>query len=105
MAQKLPVWNSRMLLLMKHCIDTDECDSKKDFLENIGFEPTNLRDITSGTRSFTVKQIGAAATKYKINVNWIFGLEPGMKRSVKQSSIQILKDAVRSVEAEFGAKK
>lgn len=101
MALKLPIWDQRMLLLMKHCIDTEVCDNKADFLISIGMQPTNLNKLKAGERSFTVDQIAAAASKYKINVNWIFGLESEMKLKKPVSTITLLKDAVRSLEAEY----
>jgi hypothetical protein len=98
---KLTVWDSRMILLMKHCIDTDQCTSQREFFENIGFVPSNLSEVRRGLRGFTPHQISAACKKYKISVAWIFGFSSDMKYQKSKSSIDTLKDAVRAVEADF----
>src|SRR5262245_1709161 len=100
MPVKIAIWNQRMILLMRHCIDTQLCDTQKDFFSSIGFSPTALRQIREGTQSFTLEHIVAAAKKYKINVNWIMGLESEMFRAKKKNALQNLKDAVRAIEAE-----
>jgi len=95
---KLPIWDQRILLLMRHCIDLEICDSQKDFLESINFTPSNLRQVRGGQQSFTPEQIRTAAVKYKINVNWIFGLEENMKLKKPEAVLVQLKDAIRTLE-------
>lgn len=90
-----------MLLLMRHCIDSGHVDYQKDFLESIGFSPTNLKFVRSGKRSFTLEHIVTAAKKYKVNINWICGLEDNMKRNKNGSALQNLKDSVREIEAKI----
>lgn len=104
MPKKLPIWDHRMLLLMKHCIDTSICNSKKDFLETIGMLPQNLSDVINGNRSFTIRQMVKAATEFKVSMNWITGLDTEMKMTKGKSSIQQLREAVTAVEMELKAK-
>lgn len=88
-----------MLLLMRHCVDTNLAESQKDFLISIGMVPSNVYQIKKGERSFTINQMVAAAKKYKVNINWICGLESNMKRMKNGSALQNLKDSVREIEA------
>lgn len=96
---KLPIWNSRMILLMRHCIDLELVDTQKDFLESIGMAPSQLRQVRMGKQSFTIDQIVRAAKKYKISANWILGLSDEMMLKPGKSAMQQLKDAVRAIEA------
>lgn len=95
----MPIWDQRMLLLMRHCVDTNLAESQKDFLVSIGMSPSNMYQIKQGSRSFTINQIVAAAKKYKVNINWICGLDTSMKRARNGSVLQNLKDSVREIEA------
>lgn len=96
---KIPIWDTRILLLMKHCMDLELCETQKEFLESIGFQPTNLRQVKNGVQSFTLEQIHAAAVKYKVNVNWIFGLDDEMRAKKPGAVLVQLKDAIRTLEA------
>lgn len=100
MPTNLPIWDQRMILLMRHCVDSGICTSQADFLETIGLLPQGFTQVKNGQRSFTLEHIAAAARKYKVNVNWIMGLEETMFRAKKKSALQNLKDAVRAIEAE-----
>lgn len=102
MVKPLPIWDRRMLLLMRHCIDTGKAESQKDFLVSIGMKPSNMYQIKQGSRSFTINQIVAAAKKYKVNINWICGIESSMKTARNGSVLQNLKDSVREIEAVIG---
>jgi hypothetical protein len=96
---KLKVWDQRILLLMRHCMDLELCDTQKEFLESINFQPSNLRQVKNGSQSFTIEQIHAAAVKYKINVNWIFGLDNEMRFKKSADTLTQLKDTIRTLEA------
>lgn len=96
---KLKIWDQRVLVLMRHCIDLELCDTQKEFLETIGFQPTNLRQVKNGSQSFTLEQIHAAAVKYKINVNWIFGIDTEMRFKKSADTLTQLKDTIRALEA------
>lgn len=98
---KLAIWDQRILTLMRHSIDLQLCDTQKEFLESIGFQPTNLRQIKNGQQSFTLEQIQAAAVKYKINTNWIFGLDNEMRFKKSADVMVQLKDVVRALDADM----
>ena len=98
MATKLQIWDQRILLLMRHCIDLQLCDTQKEFLESIGFQPTNLRQVKNGDQSFTLEQMYQAAVKYKINMNWVFGLDNEMRIKKPADMFLQLKDAIRVLE-------
>jgi hypothetical protein len=96
---KLATHDARMLILMRHCIDTEICDSQKDFLASIKFSETNLRKVRLGETSFTIEHFLNAARKYKINMNWFAGASEEMKLQPGKTALQQLKEAVRAVEA------
>lgn len=99
---KLPTWDERILLLMRHAKENKWVETEKEFLQSIGMKhPENLHGIRNKTRSFTLFQVSEAARIYKINLNWIFGFESNMKRSPSKSALQNLKDAVRAIEGEL----
>jgi hypothetical protein len=101
MAKKLPIWDQRMIMLMEHCIESDIEPSQKAFLHGLDMHEQAIAQIRGGRGSFTQDQILAAAKKYGVDINWIFGLSPNMKRSPGKSPLQNLKDAVKSIEAEI----
>jgi hypothetical protein len=98
---KLPVYDQRMILLMRHCIDSEKAENQKDFLESIGFNPASLKDVKSGARSFAVEQMVAACKKYKVNMNWLTGFSSDMRMAKSRSALQNLKDSVRVLESEL----
>jgi hypothetical protein len=104
MAKKIPIYDERMLLLMRHCVDSEICDSQADFLESLGLQPPVAAQIKRGDRSFTIDQVITAARLYKININWICGLSKEMKLQSSKTALQQLKDATRAVEAELSSK-
>lgn len=100
---KLSIYDQRMIDLMNYCIAEGLADNRKDFLEKIGFaHANNLSPIMAGNRSFTNDHILEAGKVFKVNINWIYGLESNMWREDKKVTvIDKLKEAVRSVEQEF----
>jgi len=102
MSVKIPIWNQRMILLMKHCKESGLVHTQKEFFESIDFAETNLKDVRKGIRSFTLVQVITAAKKYNINMNWIAGLDNEMKRRKSVKSLDLLKEAVKAVQAEYG---
>lgn len=96
---KVKIWDQRILMLMRHCIDLELCNTQKEFLESINFQPTNLRQIRNGDQSFTLEQIHAAIVKYKINANWIFGIDTEMRFKKSADTLTQLKDSIRELEA------
>ena len=95
---KLIIWNERMLLFIDHCLEAGIVDTQRDFLESIGFPPTNIGQVRRGLQSFTLEHLRNASSKYQLNINWIVGLETDMKRRPAKTPIQQLKDAVKAVE-------
>jgi transcriptional regulator with XRE-family HTH domain len=49
-----------------------------EFCEEIGVLRQTIYKIKNGDAGFTVAHIGAICKKYKINANWIFGVEPNV---------------------------
>lgn len=99
--KRLPIYDQRMILLMRHCMDSEVVESQKDFLESIGFNPASLKDVRAGRRSFTVEQMVAACKKYKVNMNWLTGFSSDMRIAKSRSALQNLKDSVRVLESEM----
>lgn len=106
MPPKLPIYDLRMLALMRHCIETKLAESQKDFLETIGFNPTNLKQIRKsidekGRQSFTIDHMMAACKKYKVSMDWICGFTPEMKLARNWTAVQMLDAAIVAVKAEL----
>lgn len=95
---KLKLWNQRMIQFMDHCVQSGLVPTQRDFLESIGFPPTNIGQVRRGLQSFTLEHLRNASSKYQLNINWIVGLETDMKRRPAKTPIQQLKDAVKAVE-------
>jgi len=47
----------------------------KDFCEAINLLPQNLIRIKNGEAHFTPEHIRLACVKYKVDANWVFGVE------------------------------
>ena len=106
MATKIPIYDARMLALMRHCIETKLAESQKDFLEAIGFNPTNLKQIRKsidekGRQSFTIDHMMAACKKYKVSMDWICGFIPEMKLARNWTAVEMLDAALVAVKAEL----
>lgn len=101
MPKKLPIYDQRMLILMEHCISSGIEKTKKSFCKRINFPETSLRAVRAGVHSFTIAQVTAAAIVYDINLNWLMGIDPNMKRNKSANAIDQLKDAVKQIEVEF----
>lgn len=52
----------------------------KEFCESINLNKQDLSKIKSGTKNFTPNHILNACKVYKVNANWIFGLEKNVFR-------------------------
>lgn len=99
--KKLKTWNQRMLLLMAHAIDTDQCESQKDFCKKIGLDNTALVRIKKGIQGFTHDQVDRACRAFRTHPSWLYGYSPVMNPGKSKGPLQQLKDAVRSIEAEL----
>lgn len=80
MSLKLPIWDKRMIEFMQHCVETELCENEKDFLNSIGMHQSNLAYVKEKRRSFRLHHIETAAKKYKLNPNWLFGIDKTMLR-------------------------
>jgi DNA-binding Xre family transcriptional regulator len=49
--------------------------SLTDFYEEIGIQRQTVYKIKNGSAYFTVQHIEMICKKYKVNANWIFGLD------------------------------
>jgi DNA-binding transcriptional regulator YdaS (Cro superfamily) len=95
-----------MLQLWKYAVDNEMVADDDTFAERIGFDKNNLSNIRSGRQSFTHKHVMAAAKAWKINVNWMYGIEPNMFRDEKKlTPISMLKAAVIAIENSLAGKK
>lgn len=107
MAKKIPIYDQRVLDLMANAIGTGRVDSQKDFLESIGFNPTNLKQVKKqigerGRQSFTVDQMIATCKKYGVTMDWLTGLtnDPTPAKQVKKKTpVQLLEEAVLAVKS------
>lgn len=99
MPPKLHIWNQRMLILLRHCIDTERVDSQKAFLESIKFPPENIHAVKVGRQGFTMEQMVNAAKKYDVSINWLAGLDDKMKRQATKNPIIRLKEIASEFEA------
>jgi len=53
---------------------------ENDFYLPVKITKQHYQDIRVGRRSFTVAHIAAICRKYKINANWLLGIEKNMHR-------------------------
>jgi hypothetical protein len=95
-----PVHTQRMLLLMRHCIDTGIVKTEKEWFTSVGAGNNNSSHIKRGTRSFTIHQLIRACKRYKVNMNWLCGLSEQMSLVNGKSAITLLREAVKAVEAQ-----
>lgn len=102
---KLPIWDQRMIMLMEHCLESGIEETQASFLNGIEVSQNVLSQIRDRKSSFRNKHILAAAKKYQIDINWIFGLSDSMKRSRSKDPLQNLKDAVKEIETEIKHRK
>jgi hypothetical protein len=105
MGDKLFISDERMLALMKWAIDKGISESERKYLESINFPRQNIGPVRQGKLGFTKDQILNAAKITGANINWIFGLEGNMLRKPSKSSIDLLKEAVVTIEQEMKKKK
>ena len=101
MANKLPIYDQRMLQLMDFLKENKLIKSNRNFCSSVGIQESAIKPIREGDRSFTVEQIIATAKKYNINLNWIAGLETEMRLKRANDPMVNLKDAVMAMEAEY----
>jgi len=68
---QIAIYNKRILEVQKMLKD-EKGMLKKDFFAEIGFDPSNVDKIRKGGMSFTLEQMQACISKYKINPAYFF---------------------------------
>lgn len=58
-----------------------------DFYKEIGIQRQTVYKIKNGSTHFTVTQIESICKKYKVNANWVFGLESKVFNSLESIEI------------------
>jgi hypothetical protein len=104
MATKLFITNERMLKLMDWAVSEDLAIDNADFLEKIGFTRTNIYKVKAGTNGFTNEQIWNACKLTGASADYIFGFTNSMMRKQPAKGVDLLKQAVHTVELELNRK-
>jgi DNA-binding Xre family transcriptional regulator len=67
--------DKRILKLIELLIFQKQIYYIKDFCQEIGMQDQTITKIKKEASHFTVQHIEMICKKYKVNANWIFGLE------------------------------
>lgn len=67
--------DKRILRLIDVLIFQNKINREIDFCKEIGILQQTVSKIKKGTTHFTVSHIETICKLYKVNANWIFGLE------------------------------
>ncbi len=89
-----------MLQLMKESVGSELAATKKEWCELIGIRQSNLIEVESGKRGFTIEQIVKAAEITGVSTDWILGLSKTRKGSTDASGIELIKEGLRLIEQE-----
>lgn len=101
MANKLPIWDVRMLDLMAFLIFSKVIEMEKDFFIKVGFPYQNGSQLKTGKQSFRHEHILKAAKLWKIDLNWIYGITSRMMMEPKNiGPIDLITDALLMLEQE-----
>lgn len=68
--------DERILHLMAVLKTQNKIKSMHEFCDNVSIIRQTVYKIKKGKAGFTVQHINTICKKYKVNANWIFGLEP-----------------------------
>jgi plasmid maintenance system antidote protein VapI len=101
---KLFISDQRMLDVMDYCIanNISGITTQKEWCIMVGIEPSNINNVRKGLRGFTTEQLLSAGKQFGISMEYLFGFTNQMLRTEKKATaIQLLKQAVRAVEAEM----
>jgi hypothetical protein len=71
----MPTADKQMLQLIDILKSSGRIKFGTEFCEAIGILKQNLYKIQKGEKHFTPDHIERAVKKYKVNANWIFGVE------------------------------
>jgi hypothetical protein len=67
--------DERLIRLIEYLTFTKVVKNGADFCNEIGLLKNTLSRIKKGTSHFTVSHIEIICKKYKVNANWVFGIE------------------------------
>jgi hypothetical protein len=82
--------DKRIIRLIAHLIFQKEISSTRDFCVNVTMLEQTISKIKNGSAHFTVLQIGKICKIFKVNANWIYGIEKNVfntPESVEISSV------------------
>lgn len=94
-----------MLQLMNWAIEDGLAKSQNDYLEKIGFTRTNISNTRRGKQGFRKEHILNACKLTGASADWIFGFTNTRLRKPARKPVELLREAVRSVEAELKSKR
>jgi hypothetical protein len=104
MAKKLFITDERMLRLKDWAIENNIARTETEYWKMIGFPRTSLSNVMKGSHGFTKSQILNACKVTGASADFIFGLDPGIKRKQPKKAVEMLRDAVVAVEIELRQK-
>ena len=80
--EELHIASKRMLKLIETLKAAGTIKNRQEFLDTIGLHKQHYRQInTLKLQDFRLEHILKAAKKYKVNINWIFGIEKNTFRT------------------------
>lgn len=80
-------YDKRIIRLFEWLLFHKKIMTAKDFCQSIDLLEQTFSKIKKGTNHFTVLQIENICKTYKVNSNWIFGLEKNVFRNDKNIEI------------------
>lgn len=108
MGTTLPIWDQRMFILMKYCIDNkiDGIKNQANFMARVEILGTaTMKQIRDGSQSFRHIHIQNACKLTGASVDWVYGLSTRMNRlEIKSNPLALLKEATRLIESELKQK-
>lgn len=80
-------YDKRIIRLVEWLLFQKKITSSKEFCLSIGLLEQTFSKIKKGNNHFTVLQIEKICKTYKVNSNWIFGVEKNVFRNDKTIEI------------------
>lgn len=96
--------DERMFILMEWALKKELAADESSFLEKIDFGRTNIRNIRVGNQSFQIRHLINACKLTGASANWLLGLDNQMFRKPGRTALELLQEAVISVEQELSKK-
>ena len=82
---KLNITDTRMLELIDALKEKGIITYRQEFCDVIDMEKQTIYNIKIAKQHFTAEHIMRACKEYKVNANWILGLEPEVFRPQRES--------------------